>query len=971
MNTTQRLILSLATGSLLAGSSGTAQTTYTWANSNVAGTPPANLDWFTGGPNTQGTWTGGDPISSDLNTIQFFLNATTQLPNTAAPSTQAVNLNNGGTAFQLGTLTLTGRASATSNANLTMNLSGDALNFSAATGTVNLNAINATRTITYNVANNIQLGTASSASNLTLTGNGDNGTGFNFSGSVSELQIGGGSKLIKSGSSTAILSGAVTVSGGVEVHSGTLILSGSSNAITGGFTLNGGVLRYTNATTVNGSNIMVNGTASFLQHTGSSTTDATITLNTGSNLSLGADANSQTITSAVTGAGSLTVNRAGGASSTINLNNTANTFTGNITFTNIGSTLTLNVNSLVDSVGAGNIRYTGTNFAGGIASYIFNLGSGAVAPLTLNNRQIEFTSTSTVGGVIGNNGSQAFTINTDLLVSSTTNPILYLGGTGSGLSSFNGLIANGTAASVSITKRESGTWVLGNSASSYTGPTSIQGGTLSIGKLADFGANSSIGAASSGAIVLGNGNNTGTLLYTGGAQETNRTIQINTSANTNTGGGAIINNGTGAITFTAATFNQAFTNGSTVTRNLALGGTQGGTISGTIQNNSATNSISLTKTGGGTWTLTGVNTYTGVTTVGANGGILQFGKVSSLYNGNTTSWTAANLRVANGGTLAFNVGGTGEFASADVGTLFTNLANSSNATTNGMAAGSRFGFDTTNASGGSFEISHVIANSGGSAGGARGLTKLGTGTLVLSNTNTYTGPTTVSAGTLLVNGVNTGGGLITVSAGATLGGTGAMGDVTVDDLGVLAPGASPGQMTVGNLTLNDTSVLRFELGAPTMVPDPGFSDHLVVNGDLTLDGRLQITALAGFPGAPLPTDKWLLISYSGTMADYTLELDSPPPGGYYIDTDTVGSVFLAVVVPRGRHRRAIRAGRCRPASASPPQVNKCQRFASIRWGGAAPHPPHGLSIEVIYDLISNRRLERFHKMQISCWWLPG
>ena len=73
--------------------------------------------------------------------------------------------------------------------------------------------------------------------------------------------------------------------------------------------------------------------------------------------------------------------------------------------------------------------------------------------------------------------------------------------------------------------------------------------------------------------------------------------------------------------------------------------------------------------GSGTLTLTGMNTVTGLTTV--SNGTLKYGKQVSLFNNAPANRTAAKLNVQSGGTLAFNVGGTGEFTTADVTTLLT------------------------------------------------------------------------------------------------------------------------------------------------------------------------------------------------------------------------------------------------------------------------------------------------------------
>lgn len=262
-------------------------------------------------------------------------------------------------------------------------------------------------------------------------------------------------------------------------------------------------------------------------------------------------------------------------------------------------------------------------------------------------------------------------------------------------------------------------------------------------------------------------------------------------------------------------------------KTLTVGGNNQSTnVSGMIQDGGVNNVSggALVKTGTGTLTLSGANTYTGATTV--NQGTLQFAKVNSLYGGAGASWTAAKITTGSGATFAINVGGTGEFTTGNVTTLLGNLSSVSN---NGLQAGSAIGFDTSNAAGGTFTISNNIANSTGAGGGAVGLTKLGGNTLVLSGNNNYTGATTVNGGALSVNGsitsastVNNGGklngsgttGNVTVNSGGTLGGTLASKAVTINSGGTLSPGNSPGADSATSLAVNAGGTFKAEIAVP-------------------------------------------------------------------------------------------------------------------------------------------------------------
>ena len=117
-----------------------------------------------------------------------------------------------------------------------------------------------------------------------------------------------------------------------------------------------------------------------------------------------------------------------------------------------------------------------------------------------------------------------------------------------------------------------------------------------------------------------------------------------------------------------------------------------------------------------------------------------------------------------------------------------------------------------------------------------GLTKTGTNILVLSNINTYTGPTTVGAGTLWVNGQVDAGG-VTVTNG-WLGGSGTiLGPVTVETPGTLAPGTS----SIGTLTVNNNLTLAGNAWFKLNNSVSPSNDVVVVSGALSNSGAGTLT----------------------------------------------------------------------------------------------------------------------------------
>lgn len=410
--------------------------------------------------------------------------------------------------------------------------------------------------------------------------------------------------------------------------------------------------------------------------------------------------------------------------------------------------------------------------------------------------------------------------------------------------------------------------------------TSIGNGVNATGTLTATGANARI--VSNGAFTLGVNEGTGHATLANDALATANQVLVGRVASTGTlevdharlQAAQLIVAGLGADSDGTITIR----NGSTVSANRLNIATEDAsargevTITGTGTTVELGVQIAAGLAGSGTLTIAdGADVKAPIVEVGVDAG--SVGAVS-LVNATLTTGQVA----AGSGSAAFRFDG---------GTLVSSGAQTD------LFAGFADNAVTLDAGGGTIDTQGFDVASAAVIGGSGGLTKAGTGTLTLTGANRYAGPTTVRGGVLRVDGDQSGAtGLMTVEHGATLGGGGIIGgDVIIADGATLAPGQSPGTLTInGDLSLAAGSILNFELGEAN-VPGGPLNDLVNVGGDLTLAGTLNVIESAGGTFGP---GVYRVFNYGGALGGPGLTLGTMPAGSnLVVQTAVAGQVNLA------------------------------------------------------------------------------
>ncbi len=522
-------------------------------------------------------------------------------------------------------------------------------------GTLILNAEN-----TYTGGTTISGGTLV-ATNVDALGSGDvtdDATLELNTGGTFDNAIGGSGNVVKSGADTLTLSGSNSYTGGTTISGGTLVASNvealgtgdvTNNATlelnTGGDFINniGGTGRveksgddtltlsgsntYTGGTLINGGTLVASNVEAL--GTGDVTDNATLALNTGG-----------TFDNAISGSGQVVKS----GDETLTLSGT-NSYTGGTTIS--GGTL---VATNVEALGSGDVTDDATlelNTGGTFDNAIS--GSGQVVKsgdkmLTLSGAN------SYSGGTLISDGTLVASNVEALGTGDVTNNATLALNTG-------GDFTNNISGSGQVVKSGDDTLTL-SGANSYTGGTTISGGTLVATNVDALGTGD---VTNSSTLELNTGGTFDNAI-SGSGQVVKSGDETLTRSGSNTyTGGTLISGGTLVATNVDALGTGDVTDNATL--ELNTGGTFDNVISGSGQ---------VVKSGDDTLTLSGANSYTGGTLI--SGGTLVATSVEALGSGDVTD--NAVLELNTGGTFDNAISGSGQVVKSGDKTLTLSGANS-------------------------------------------------------------------------------------------------------------------------------------------------------------------------------------------------------------------------------------------------------------------------------------------------------
>lgn len=596
-------------------------------------------------------------------------------------------------------MTLTGGSSlSTTNSNVTFasTINGaQSLSIAAGSGATNFNGaiglITPLSSLSVTNATNLNTGSVFTTGNqsfaaLTLS------AATQLNSSAGDLLVSGalngagfGLTVTNAGASSDI-SGLITnLTGLTKLGAGTLTVSGNNTGYSGTTTISAGNLRVTNTNSL--------GTGSLVFNAGNLQSSTTTTI--ANNYSLAA-------TSAINGSNAITLSGNGALTTgTLNVTNTALTTlsgalsgAGNIDMNATGGTLVLSGNNTytgTTDVTTGTLSVTNSNGLGTGVNFTSSVDVASGAVLNLAGVTIAPLIPLTLNGTGIASGGALTSSGTSRYDGSITSNAASIGAGGT-------LRLTGVLGGTSVTSVGAGTLVFENAGNNYSGATTINAGVLQLAANNNTTPSTTNVTVANGATFDLNG--------------FNDTIQSLSGAGSVLLGGGTLTTGNASSTF-----------------------------SGVIDETG-----NLIKDGTGTFTISGINSFTGTTTI--NSGILRIGATNALP-------TTASIVLADAATAALDLNNF----STTIGSL-----SGGGATGGNITLGS--GILTVN-SASNTTYSGIISGTGG-------LTKAGVSTLSLAGDNLYTGATLINAGVLSTannNAFGTGGTFtsgITVASGAAL-----------------------------------------------------------------------------------------------------------------------------------------------------------------------------------------------------------